>query len=73
MNKEQIAKDAKKIMDEFIEELEGVKLTEDFGVERKADMRTSFDDERDEGFRERMLKNAPSERKGFIVAEKKSW
>lgn len=74
MDQEKIEKkEAKKIMDEFIKELDKIQLTKEFGTKRTFQTRESFENDCESEFRERMFKNAPKERKGFIVAEKKSW
>ncbi|MFH1072413.1 MAG: hypothetical protein V1743_03215 [Nanoarchaeota archaeon] len=71
---EEVKRIAKKIMDEFMEELGKVKLEEEFGVERnemfrEPDQKSTADPE----FRQRMLKNAAKVKDDCIVAEKKSW
>ncbi|MBU0665795.1 MAG: hypothetical protein ABIC91_06360 [Nanoarchaeota archaeon] len=73
MNQEKIRKEAKKIMDEFIKELDKITLSKDFGIKRKQETRKKFTDDSDEKFRERMLENAPNVKDDFIVAEKKKW
>ncbi len=75
LDKQQIAKQAKKIMDSFIKELEKAeKIEPDFKVKRNQNIR----DPRSKlitnpDFRERMLKNAPSVKDDCIQAEKKKW
>ncbi|MBN2454807.1 Asp-tRNA(Asn) amidotransferase GatCAB subunit C [Candidatus Woesearchaeota archaeon] len=71
---EEIRKEAKKIMDEFVKALEKVKEgEEDVGFELEEDMRSPEAKEKESGFKERMLENAPKKKDGFVVAEKKQW
>ncbi|MBI2664801.1 hypothetical protein HYX10_05685 [Candidatus Woesearchaeota archaeon] len=74
MNQEKIRKEAKALMDEFMAALETVdEKAEETGVERKHSTRAAQECELTEGFPERMLKNAPSKKGKYIVAEKKKW
>jgi len=73
--KEDIRKEAKKIIDDFSEKISKVKVpAEEPVVERK-----EFEREEkvgkgpDEDFRERMLSNAPEKNKDAIIAETKKW
>ncbi|MBD3259215.1 hypothetical protein GF371_01130 [Candidatus Woesearchaeota archaeon] len=75
-DKEQVRKDAKKIIDKFMQALEKVKTEEilKFGAERKECMRKPGDSKyRDTDFKERMLDNAPKKEDDQIVAKKKKW
>ena len=73
--KEEIKKDAKRIIDSFSEKLSKVKVSDDEpGIVRKdfeRDEKEGVDAE--EGFRGRMLENAPETSRDFIIAEKKRW
>lgn len=73
MKKEEILEEAKKIMDDFVKELDSIELDEDFGIEREKETRTKFESVVDKDFRERVFKNAPKIKDEFIVAEKKDW
>jgi predicted Asp-tRNA(Asn)/Glu-tRNA(Gln) amidotransferase subunit C len=73
MDKEDIKKQAKKIIDNFVNALEKVKFKEEL-VERDNDRReekgtTSSNEE----FRKIILENAPDTKEGCIVAEKGKW
>ena len=73
MDKEEIKKQAKKIMDSFAKELEKVKV-EESRVERDKDRRIEKEgNEEDKGFRDIMMKNAPNKDKECIKAEKGGW
>jgi len=74
IDKEEIRKQAKHIMDNFIKALDKAEcVREQFGSERKDSTRPKAKKEEDIGFRERMFKNAPKKRDDFFVMEKKSW
>lgn len=74
MNEENIRKQAKALMDEFINALEGAEeVNENIGVERKHNTREASECELAKGFPERMLKNAPSKKDRYVAAEKKKW
>ena len=72
--REEIKKQAKKIMDDFAAALEkaGVKEEVVF-VEREEDRREEKDEAYDAEFREIMLKNAPEVKDDFLIAEKGEW
>jgi len=72
---EKISLQAKSIMDDFIVELDKMVLDKEFGLARESQTRTVFDktDSCDDDFRNLMFNNAPKEKGGFIVAEKKKW
>ena len=71
-NKEKIAKQAKKIMDDFKDALGKINSPEEFGIEREIQLRVKGDSLY-LNFRERMLKNAKKKNDDFIIAEKKGW
>jgi len=73
MNQQEIKKQAKKIMDDFVKALDKVKVEEKFGAQRKQFLREKIAKEQDKEFKQRMLKNAPKTKGDYIVAEKKSW
>jgi len=75
MNQEKIKEQAKQIMDEFIDALEGVKdMPKDFGIERAPSMRKVKDKPScDPEFKKRLLANAPKTKNDCIQAEKKHW
>ena len=71
---DKIRKEAKALMDEFMAALDTAeKKSEEIGVEREESVREAEKCELTEGFPERMLKNAPSKKGKFLVAEKKKW
>jgi len=73
MDKEDIKKQAKKIIDNFVNALEKVKFKEEL-VERDNDRREETkENEPDEKFRKIILENAPDTKEGCIVAEKGKW
>jgi Asp-tRNA(Asn)/Glu-tRNA(Gln) amidotransferase C subunit len=71
MSKE-IKKQAKKIIDKFVEELDKVD-TEEARVEREEDRREEKEGEEDGDFREIFLNNAPKNKKGYLKGEKGKW
>jgi len=73
MNQEEIKKQAKKIMDDFVKALDKVRVKEKFGAQRKQFLRENIVKEEDKEFKQRMLKNAPKTKGDYMVAEKKSW
>ena len=70
---DEIVKEAKKIIDDFMKELDKVKLDDDFGISRKKETRTEFEDDCDKEFRDLMFNNATKKKGDFILAEKKKW
>ena len=69
-----IRKQAKAIMDEFVKALDKVgKISGNVGLEREHTTREGKKSKPDTDFRERMLKNAPKQEGGRIIAEKKGW
>ncbi len=74
MDQEKIRKAAKALMDEFVAALEDVNEdTGKVGIERAESVREAGKCEFSEGFSERMLKNAPTRKDNYVVAEKKKW
>jgi len=76
MDTEIIKRQAKEIIDNFVSELEKIKVKEEF-VERKEDRRIEkFSAESggiDEDFRKIMFENAPQKKGNCIIAEKGGW
>ncbi len=73
-NHEEILKQAKKIMDEFIIALDKVKVSDKFGVVRDAQVRVAEKDCEDSSeFRKRIFKNAPKIKDDYFQMEKKQW
>jgi len=71
--KEEIKKEAKKLLDKFSKSLESVKSSES-NVVRDSDRREEGQGHKGkEKFRDIMFENAPSTNKDFLVAEKKTW
>jgi len=72
---EDIKKQAKEIMDEFMAAMEraGVKPDKAAGLEREAQVRTGLEPCQDKEFPELMLKNAPKVKDHSVVAERKNW
>ncbi len=72
--KEQIQKDAKKLILEFGERVEGLKEREEVFVERGGEVREETGGcEKDSEFRELIFENAPKKNKDFIIDEKGDW
>lgn len=60
-------------MDDFIKALDKIKeMPEEFGAEREQSSRKP-EKKQEEGFKKRMLKNAPIKNDDFVLMEKKSW
>ncbi len=73
-NQEEILKQAKKIMDEFVSALDKVRVKEKFGVRRQEQLRTPSKKQGDSSaFKKRMLQNAPKTKDDFLLMEKKEW
>jgi len=69
-----IKKQAKAIMDEFVNALDKVgEISGDAGLEREETTREARQAKQNNDFKERILKNAPKKSDSYIVAEKKSW
>ena len=74
MDKEKIQKQAKKIMDDFIQALDKVKeIKEEFGVRRDVNTRERTPCGCDPAFPKRFFKNAPKVQDDCLVMEKKKW
>ena len=75
MNKEEIREQAKKIMDEFLQALDGSpELEQEFGTKRNVSIRQDMNNRYPEdSFKDGMLKNAKKTDDDQIVAEKKKW
>ena len=73
--KEEIRKEAKKLLDSFSEELSKIRVPEgEPSLEReKSEREEGEGEDPEEGFRERMLDNAPNKSSDFVIAEKKKW
>ena len=73
--KEEIQKEAKRIMDSFSSKLEKLNLkeTKDSGIDRESFERKEKSVEKAEIDREIIFANAPSKNKDFLLAEKKHW
>ena len=70
---EEIKKEAKRILDKFAKALSKVKVKEGF-VEREEDRRQEGEGkEADKDFISRFLDNAPSVKKGCVLAERGGW
>jgi Asp-tRNA(Asn)/Glu-tRNA(Gln) amidotransferase C subunit len=70
--KEEIKKQAKKIMDDFSKKLGKIELGEG-RVERKSQTRFETKPETDSDFRKRVFDNAPKKEGDWIKAERGSW
>jgi len=74
MTNEEILKQAKKIMDEFVAALDKVKVKEKFGAQREDQVRTPEKECPDSTeFRKRIFKNAPKIKDDYFIMEKKEW
>jgi len=74
IDKEQIQKQAKEILDKFASALEKVKTSEeDSYVDREEFEREEGNGKQCEGFKKKILENAPEKDKDFILTEKGSW
>lgn len=71
--KEEIRKQAKKIMDDFSEKLKKVEKVEESFIEREEFEREENSDGSLKLDRKIMFENAPNKNQDFIVAEKKMW
>ena len=72
MSDKKIAEQAKAIMDDFIKVLSKVESPKEFGFNKKENTRDGKPISW-EGFKERMLDNAPKVKDDCIVGEKKHW
>jgi len=73
LDEEEIRKQAKAIMDEFVKALGKIEEEGEAGIKRKETMRIPEGSRMDDEFRQRMFKNAPRKKGDFIVAERKKW
>ena len=73
LDENQIKKEAKKIMDNFIGELSQIKEIEDFKIERKDFLREEKDSDIDKEFKEKWFKLVPKKKSGCVLAEKGGW
>ena len=74
MNEEEIIKEAKGIMDNFMTALDKAEVkNKEFGSNRDVNLREPSESEYGQEFKEAFLKNAPNKNQDFIIAEKKSW
>ncbi len=74
MNQEEILKQAKKIMDEFVVALDKVKVSDKFGIHRDEQVRVPAKECEDSTeFRKRIFKNAPKVKDDLFIMEKKHW
>ena len=77
MESNKIEKEAKQILDKFAKALEKVEAEHDlnFYVDREEFERVEKIEEKkiEEGFKKRLLENAPANDGDFIIAEKGAW
>ena len=76
MDKEKIEKQAKQILDKFASSLEKVEkdIKEESYVDREEFERVEGEgDECEEGFKQKILENAPEHDDDFILVEKGAW
>ena len=76
MDKNQIRRQAKQILDKFASALAKVEkeAKEDFYVDREEFERKEGDGEKcDSGFKKKMLGNAPEHDDDFVIAERGEW
>jgi hypothetical protein len=69
-NENDILESAKKIMNDFMKELDSVESKEEFGQIRDSNKREyAHDNLKDKDFIDRVFSNAPRKKMNFIVAE----
>ncbi|MFP4112153.1 MAG: hypothetical protein ACLFPQ_01100 [Candidatus Woesearchaeota archaeon] len=73
INHEAIKKDAKRIMDNFMKELDKIPEIKEFGTKREISVREPKESSFEDDFRENILNNAPKTKDNCILAEKKHW
>lgn len=74
MKEEEIKQEAKEVLDKFAEALSKVDEESEEGfVDREDFERIEGEGKICNGFKEKLLKNAPNKDKDFIIAEKGSW
>ncbi|MEN7982308.1 MAG: hypothetical protein ABFQ65_02590 [Nanoarchaeota archaeon] len=72
--KQEIKKQAKKIIDDFSKKLEKIsKKTSGYLIEREKNQREEKTQNCGKDFRKIMFENAPNKNEDFIIAEKKRW
>lgn len=73
--KEDVKKEAKKLMDSFSEKLSKVKISDDEPTIKRKEFEREEGDGKDinETFKGLILENAPNKNENFIIAEKKKW
>lgn len=73
LEKQEIAKQAKKVMDDFAQKLSKIDVEEQF-LENGFGVRLEESGwETDESFRDFLFKNAPEKNSSFIIAERGKW
>ena len=72
MDKSEIQKQAKEILDKFAKALEKVKTKENFYVERE-EFEREEKGKKCENFKNSLLENSPKKNEDFVIAEKGSW
>lgn len=70
---DEIATQAKEILDSFYAQLQGLELSESIGVKRDVQTRQPKIEIRPKEFKQKILANAPNKDQDYIVAEKKTW
>lgn len=70
---QEIEADVERILARFAEELEDVEVEDGFFIERDRSTRDPKARDAPEGFRDRMLSNAPKSDGERLYAEKRSW
>ena len=74
INKEQIKKQAKEIMDNFVNAMGNIEVEENFTLKREKSYRNDGNGQPlDENFKQRFLKNAPKTKGDAILANKGEW
>lgn len=74
MNQEEIKKDAKRILDSFMEDMKDINVEENFVLERETCYREEGEGrDLDEDFKQRFLSNAPKVSGDAIVTKRGDW
>ena len=73
LDQEKIEKQAKDIMDSFLQELAQSTSDAHFGVEREREVRAPVHEPCDETFRRAFLANAPKTKDDLLIMERKHW
>ena len=72
--REEIRKEAKKIMNSFSEKLSGLKNLKEPSVQGdKAEREEKEGKNPDDSFRKKMFENAPDKKRDFMITGKKDW